>query len=388
VAEARRSDWRNARNLLCVRVDNLGDVLMTTPAIRALRSASPGRRVTLLASRSGAAAARHVPEIDSVIGYEAPWVKRSADGGTPADLALIDTLVAGQFDAAIIFTVYSQSPLPAALMCRLAGIPLRLAHCRENPYDLLTDWIPESEPAKRVRHEVRRQLDLVATVGAKAADERLSFVVTDSDRAALDGTLRRLHIERGAAVVALHPGASAPSRRYPAELYSQAVRELLRAHDVHVVVTGGDHEREIAGRVCAPHVATGRVHDLAGALDLGALAALLERADVLVSNNTGPVHLAAALGTAVVDLYALTNPQHAPWRVPHRLLFRDVPCRYCYKSACPEGHHRCLRGVAPAEIVSAVGALLLRDVARATAPALPVAAPARGVLLPAPSGVS
>ncbi|MGN5478419.1 glycosyltransferase family 9 protein [Cupriavidus basilensis] len=77
-----------------------------------------------------------------------------------------------------------------------------------------------------------------------------------------------------------------------------------------------------------------------------------------MSNNSGPVHIAAALGTPVVDLYALTNPQHTPWQVPHRTLFEDVPCRHCYKSTCPQGHHRCLRGVSPAAVIAAAQALL------------------------------
>jgi ADP-heptose:LPS heptosyltransferase len=77
-----------------------------------------------------------------------------------------------------------------------------------------------------------------------------------------------------------------------------------------------------------------------------------------VAGNTGPVHVAAAVGTPVVDLYALTNPQHTPWMVPSRVLFNDVPCRWCYSSVCPERHHRCLRGVHPEQVVAAALDLL------------------------------
>ncbi len=97
---------------------------------------------------------------------------------------------------------------------------------------------------------------------------------------------------------------------------------------------------------------------LAGELDLGELAALLAMAPLLIANNTGPVHIAAAVGTPVVDLYALTNPQHTPWGVPSRVLNHDVPCKYCYKSVCPEGHHDCLALVPPEAVVEAVWALL------------------------------
>jgi hypothetical protein len=105
---------------------------------------------------------------------------------------------------------------------------------------------------------------------------------------------------------------------------------------------------------------------MSGALSLGELAALIERASVLVSNNSGPVHLASALATPVVDLYALTNPQHTPWQTPHRVLFRDVECRWCYRSVCPQHHHACLLGVTPGEVVNA--ALELRAEAQSPPP--------------------
>jgi ADP-heptose:LPS heptosyltransferase len=97
---------------------------------------------------------------------------------------------------------------------------------------------------------------------------------------------------------------------------------------------------------------------LVGALGLAELGALIDEADLLVSNNTGPAHIAAALGTPVVDLYALTNPQHTPWQVRSRVLNHDVPCRNCYKSVCPAGHHDCLRKVAPDTVAAAALELL------------------------------
>jgi ADP-heptose:LPS heptosyltransferase len=97
---------------------------------------------------------------------------------------------------------------------------------------------------------------------------------------------------------------------------------------------------------------------LAGKLDIADLAALISKAPLLISNNTGPVHMAAVLNTPVVDLYALTNPQHLPWMVPHRALYHDVSCKYCYKSICPMGHDNCLQLVTPEDVVEAVLELL------------------------------
>jgi lipopolysaccharide heptosyltransferase II len=341
---------------------------MCTPAMRALRAAGPGRSLTLLGSPAGAATAPFVPEIDDVIVHHVPWMKDSADAPREAGLALIDTLAARAFDAAVIFTTYTQSALPAALLCHLAGIPLRLAHCRENPYRLLSDWIPDPEPAAMVRHEVQRQLALVKRVGCTPVDLGLSFVPRAADHVAAAACLRGAGVDPGRPWVLLHPGASAASRRYPPGHWAQAITLLAQATALPLVLTGSAAEillvEEIRQRTRAP------TQSLAGRLSLGELGAALQMAAVAVTNNSGPAHIAAAVGTPLVDLYALTNPQHTPWGVRSRVLFHDVPCRFCLKSTCPAGHHDCLEGVAPQRIVDAVLDLLQRG---GPAPPLPLA---------------
>jgi ADP-heptose:LPS heptosyltransferase len=171
-----QSVWARARNILCVRLDAMGDVLMTTPAIRALKESAPGRRITLLTSVAGAAISPMLPEVDDCWIYESPWMKATVPRPyIRVDRKMIGRLRSGAFDAAVIFTVFSQNPLASALFCYLADIPLRLAYCRENPYQLLSEWIPDPEIGGATRHEVRRQLDLVAEVGAKPSHERLSL---------------------------------------------------------------------------------------------------------------------------------------------------------------------------------------------------------------------
>lgn len=344
--------WESAERLLCIRLDSLGDVLMMTPAIRALREGSAGRRITLLTSPSGAAVARLVPEIDDVLVYEAPWVKSTPSRADSAfDRSLIRRLHAMRFDAAVIFTTFSQNPLPAALLCHLADIPLRLAHCHENPYGLLTDWVPDPEPERDIRHEVRRQLDLVATVGARTDDEHLSLEVSGRARDGAQRLLRERGIVASRPWAVLHPGSTAASRRYPPELYADATQRLVDDHGWQIVLTGSECERDLAEKIAAR--AGVLVDDVTGALDLAELTALIARAPVLITNNTGPSHIAAAVGTPVVCLYALTNPQHTPWLVPSRVLSYDVPCRWCYRSVCREGHHACLRQVPPDDVVRA-----------------------------------
>lgn len=353
------SAWERAQNVLCVRLDSLGDVLMTTPAIRALKEDRPDRRITLLTSPSGAAATRLIPEIDGVIVYEAPWMKHTAARFDPApEYAMAEMLRARGFDAAVIFTVYSQNPLPSAFLCYLAGIPLRLAHCHENPYQLLTDWVKDTEPGDYVRHEVQRQLDLVATVGARSTDRSLSVHPPAGSTERVGALLAAAGLDARRPWVVLHAGATAPSRRYPPEQYADVVRRLVREAGAQIVLTGSADEAELIDMI--REQALGSASDsepglisLAGLLDLGEMAALLRLSPLLISNNTGPAHMAAGLGTPVVVLYALTNPQHTPWETPSKVLFHDVPCKFCYKSVCPEGHHMCLRGVSADRVLAA-----------------------------------
>lgn len=350
--------WRGARRVLALRLDQLGDVLMTTPALAALREQLPAAQITLLTSPAGGALAPHLPWLDAVWTAQVPWMPGAADhaaDGAVADTALLRRLAAGAFDAAVIFTVCTQSALPAALACRLAGIPLRLAHARENPYALLTDWVPDPDRVhpggdpQATRHEVRRQLALVGTIGCTTADERLRFTLRAADHAEAQAALAAAGV--GAQFALLHPGASAPSRRWPAARFGQVAARLARAGLVPLVA-GSAAERALVDEAVAA-AAPARVHAFAGTLSLGGLAALIARAQVLVGNNSGPAHIAAALGTPIASLYAMTNPQHTPWRVRHRLLQHDVPCRGCLKSVCPERHHACLEGVDVPAVVAA-----------------------------------
>ena len=351
--------WSSARSILAVRLDGIGDLLMTTPALRALKEAHPARSITLLASPAGAALARELPFVDDVVAFVAPWMKCAETGAsTPeATRALAAQLRERGFDAAVVFTVCTQSALPAAMLVYEAGIPLRAAYARENPYALLTDWRPESDVALAygMRHEVLRQIDLVQSLGVDVRDRRLQFPVRADARRAMREKAYASGLDARRRWLVVHPGASASSRRYPEAKLTAAVRMLAAKGRWQIAIAGDEGDRRAAEAIAA---SVRGVVPVAGCLDLAEFGALLEAADALVCNNSSPAHLAAAVGTPVVDLYALTNPQHTPWGVAHRVLSHDVDCRWCLKSTCPHGHQRCLAEIAPGAIVDAVDALL------------------------------
>ena len=344
--------WLGLKRVLAIRLDAAGDVLMTTPALRALRMTRP-ERLTLLTSTSGAAVAELLPELDDVIVYDAPWMKDGGEVSDPdADRAFIDGLAAQQFDGAVIFTVHSQSPLPAATMAYLADIPRRLAHCRENPYELLTDWVPDPETDQPLRHEVRRQLDLLAHVGIDAPDDHLSLHVPDVASRAMRARVEQLGIRPRDPWIVVHAGATAPARRYPPDRFAEVLRRLYVRTGWPIVLTGSRAERPLVDAIRS--AADGLGTSLAGELTMAEMAALIAIAPMLLTNNSLPAHIAGAVGTPVVDLYALTNIQHTPWAVPNRVLSVDVPCKGCRRSICPLGHNRCLHAVEPTDVVDAI----------------------------------
>lgn len=346
--------WQAVRRILAVRLDHLGDVLMTTPALAAIRASQPQARLSMLCSPSGAEAAMRSRLVDEVIPFRAPWMKHTQPDAL-SDCAA--RLRAGRFDAAVIFTTCTQSALPAAMLCLLADIPLRLAHSREQPYQLLTDWVRETDEVRASpRHEVDRQLALVAHVGWRPHHDRLRFELDEADEARARTRLRAHGLADGVPYVVMHPGASAPSRRYPAERFGRVADQLWQRRGVRTVFTGSMAEADVVAQ--ARQAMQAPSLNLCGELNLGELGGILSDAALLVSNNTGPVHLATALDTPVVDLYALTNPQHTPWKARARVLSHDVPCRDCLQSVCPQGSPACLTGIAPEAVVDACLALL------------------------------
>ena len=357
--------WRDARRVLAVRLDNLGDVLVTSPALRAIKESLLRASLTLLASPVGAQVGRLNPYVDDVIVYQAPWMDpwQQLPRDSAREQAMIATLKERQFDAAIIFTSFRQSALPSAYLCYLADIPLRAAASIDGPGSLLTTRHKHPE---RMMHEVERGLDLISALGLGAEDRDLVLTLPDSAHAAAAAALEGRGITswqgaRRGPLVVVHPGCTMPARTYPWEMYVGVVDGLARRLGATVMLTGSDDERALAERIRArvPEDSRSGVHVVAGALPFPAFCALIDGADLVVTNNTGPMHIAAALKTPVVALFALTNPpeQWGPWRVPHRQLYHDVPCRICYSRVCPY-EHECLRLVTPEMVVDAAEELL------------------------------
>ncbi len=335
------------RQVLVARLDSDGDVLLSGPAVRAVAAGWRGEptEVTLLCGPAGEQAARLLPGVDHVLVWHCPWI--AADPG-PVRRDDVDDLVArlaaARFDLAVILTSAHQSALPLALVLRMAGVPFVGAISADYPGTLLD---------VRMRPDTDFTDDAPEPLRALAVAEAVGCRLPDGD----DGGLRVLpppdvsHLTGDGPYVVLHPGASVPARRWQADRCAAAVRAL--ADDGHrVLVTGGPAETDLTAEVAADVGV-----DLGGATGLAELAGVLRGAEAVVVGNTGPAHLAAAVGTPVVSLFAPVVPavRWAPYGVPTVLLGdQTAPCRASRARECPVPGHPCLGSVTPDDVVAAV----------------------------------
>lgn len=285
----------------------MGDLIMSTPAMRALKETF-GAKITMLTSKMGSMITPFIPEIDEVMVANLPWVKSDEPVNRTVYADLVNKIADGNYDLAVIFTVFSQNPLPAAMLAFQAGIPETLAYCRENPYHLISQWVPETEPYEKIQHQVRRDLNLVAAIGASVQDDKLGLKYGAVSQKQLKQKLQAKEIDKP--YVLLHPGVSEIKREYPIDGWKSIASRLKENYNV--LITGSRSERALAEEIAA---ASGTI-SFAGELGVDEWLALIDDAACVVSVNTGTIHIAAAFQTPVLVLYALTNPQHTPWKTP------------------------------------------------------------------------
>ncbi len=312
------------KKVLLIRLDNMGDLLMTTPAIRAIKESLRDVELTLLGSPGGCALAKYIPEIDKTIPFDAPWVKTKNFYPRPDTTSLlIKKLASENFDASIVFSVYSQNPIPGIIVSYLANIPRRIAYCHEKCYQLITDWVEDHEPQKFILHEVERQLNLVKTLGFMTKNTRLSLKIPVERRYRLLRILANEGINIQKPWVILHTTATSDKRIYSAEGFVKVAKMFYQKLSYQVIFSGVLDEVPYISKIYRS--AGEGTFLLAGKIDLAEFINLIAISPLLVSNNSGPVHIAAALKTPVVDLYSRTNPQHLPWEVKKKVLYFDPP---------------------------------------------------------------
>jgi ADP-heptose:LPS heptosyltransferase len=333
-------------NVLAVRQDNNGDVLLMGPALRAL--AAGAKTLTLVCGPSGRSAAETLPGIDRIVCFEAGWIEANPSAiARDAVSAFVDRIAESRIDRAVIFTSFHQSPLPMALLLRLAGVPWIAAISEDYPGSLLT--VRHRNVPDRI-HEVERALSLANAAG---------FALPPHDEGRLSMNVAPVNpISDMGRYIVVHPGATVPARAWSPASNRDLVRALA-ACGKRVVVTGSESERSLCAFVAGEDAVS-----LAGRTSFATAARVIADADAIVVGNTGAAHIAAAVGTPTISIFAPTVPSECfrPWMVEQILLGdQTIECAGCRARECPRLDQACVSGITVDEVVSAIRRLERRE---------------------------
>jgi lipopolysaccharide heptosyltransferase I len=342
---------RDYRRILLIKPSSLGDIVHTLPTVAALRARFPDAHLAWLVKKQWAGIVERVEGVDRV------W---PVEGGVAGWLKQVPALRAAAFD----LVVDLQGLFRSAAMAWLTGCSTRIgfANGREGSPLLYTMRVPVPTPEM---HAVDRYLLVAQALGAaRPLTPVFRFAIADADRARVAELLERVGVERGSPWVAMHVSARWPTKRWPAEFFA-AVANCLQRDGVGPVVLIGTPGGLAEARAV---VASARsVRTLIGLTPIELLPALLESATVLVSTDSGPMHVAAAVGTPVVALFGPTSPiRTGPYGARHTVLTHAVACRPCFRRVCHNRVHlECLTGITPQQVLAAVRKQVSVGLARA-----------------------
>jgi ADP-heptose:LPS heptosyltransferase len=340
--------------VLVARLDGVGDVLLAGPAIRAVafgrrRDGGAPNDVVVLCGPDGESAASLLPGVAEVYSWSCPWIVKPAPRVEKRQLEVLTAFVRdSRVTEAVILTSFHQSPLPLAMLLRLAGVDRITGASTDYAGSLLDVRLRPGEDFPEDQPEAERAVGIAEAAG-------FPLPPGDGGRLRVQGYPDTRSLVGEEPYVVVHPGAAAPARAWP-PLHHAAAVELLEGAGYRVVVTGGRAETRLTATVAGPSAL-----DLGGRTDLKTLAGVLAGAKALVTGNTGPAHLAAAVGTPVACLFSPVVPavRWAPYGVPLEILGdQNAPCRLSRATECPVAGHPCLSSVAPEQLLDAVERLI------------------------------
>ncbi|RPI51311.1 MAG: glycosyltransferase family 9 protein [Acidobacteria bacterium] len=344
-------------NILLVRLRLIGDVVFTTPAIRALRRHYPDARITYIVEEDAAAIVRDNPHLDEVIVVCSPHAR----GRLRADLALIRRLRRKRYDLAIDFHGGPRS----SLFTWLSGAPRRIGYDVAGRSWMYTTRVPRPR-VLRPRHSVVSQWDVLLPLGIAPPDPECDATEMPPSAAAAAAVARRLAdsgIDAGAPLVVVHVSAGNPFRRWPSAAFVELVCRLASKDPARrIILTSGPSDAGAASAIASRARARLPAHERAaivecGEFDLSELRALVDRAALYIGGDSGPLHIAGTTGVPVVGLYGPTLPVRSqPYRSARYFSAAaevdGLPCRPCDQRRCEPGDFRCLTGISPESVVA------------------------------------
>ncbi len=338
------------RKILVIRLDGIGDVMFTTPLYEALKGKYPEARISVLVSIQTKEVVEMNPYVDSVFVMEKTWF--SAVSGIKFDeiLSILRKIRKENFDIGIDL----RGDMRNILLMLLGKVKFRVGYGVTGGGFLL-NMIQDYE---KDMQEVEKNIRLIKGLDCKVANRRLQIYYSQSDQANVLEFLERENVGKYDSLLAVHMGAGYPSKSWKKERFLQLLKELNERNYGRIVLVGNDNNdicfNYIRKRLSIDYIST------IGRLSIRELAVLLERCSVLISCDSGPVHVAAAVGTPCIVLFSGTNTLKQ-WGDPdnnvNKVIHKDVECSPCEMRICPQNTHLCMGNIRVEDVLYELDAL-------------------------------
>ncbi|MBN2831228.1 MAG: lipopolysaccharide heptosyltransferase II [Candidatus Omnitrophica bacterium] len=338
------------KRILIIRTDRIGDVVLSTPVIKAVRQSYPHAFIAMMVSPYTKEIVYGNPSLDEVIVYD----KDARHKSWLATLKFAGNLKKQKFDAAVILHPTNR----AHLIAYLAGIPKRIGYDRKFKF-LITDKIPHTKQSGE-RHESEYNLDLLKPLNIEVRNKELFMPIKAESEGWAGDFLKSQGIRSDDKILIINPSASCPSKVWPASRFSEVADELAQKYNLKVLVVSGSRDLALAENVIKNMTVT--AISLAGKISLSRLASILKRASLFISNDSGPVHIASAVGTPVISIFGrqqkgLSPKRWGPLGIKDRVLHKDVGCIECLAHNCKK-EFACLKAITVDDVVSCADAIL------------------------------
>ncbi len=328
------------KNILVIKLRYIGDVLLATPSVRAIKAARSDVRVTMLVNRGTEEVLSGNPDLDEIVVLD--------KGSLAVQYRLIAGLRRRQFDTVIDLTDGDRS----AFLSWISGAPVRIGFNDEHRWRGWS-YTQVVQPASGVRHRIDRDLAALKPLGIPASETTPLFCLTEEDTAGGDLLLDRLGIRRDRPIIVIQPGARYWFKAWPYEQFAELADRLAVDYGGQILIGGSREEEPLARRI--REAANSRPVSMAGRATLRQFAAIASRAVLFVGNDSGAMHIAAAVGTPVVALFGPSNPDEwGPRGGRVKVLYKGLDCRACFHPTCTRGEENCMRQIMVGEVAAAV----------------------------------
>lgn len=323
---------------IAVRAPNwIGDSVLAIPSLRSLKNNFPKSSIIIVAKNWVKDVFMNLEFVDDIMVIPDKNDSKSIKTGAKK-------LKKHEFDAGLLLP----NSFISALLFYMSGIPKRWGYKKEGRQVLLTKPVQHKNQRKQI-HQVQYYQNLIHGLGLKVYPPKLHFSMTKQERDLARNFLRSFNIDPQKKLVVLNPGASyGPAKRWPVSRYGELAKILQKKFNLQLIIIGSKAEAGLANSISA--CLDKKCINLTGKTTLRMLAGVMSLADLVVSNDSGPMHLSNALGTPVVALFGPTIPSVTrPFHQPYRVIKKDVPCWPCSYRECPY-EHQCMVKIKPEEV--------------------------------------